>query len=102
MITSYLTSPNAQKTQCSYRYMVEMVSHELELDSHGIPVPKDCQTVDVMVTESGPEALTALLMATGWLDGYCEFLKVWPQDQEIFPKSLTMFLFMTQFLRFVN
>lgn len=66
----YLTAPNAQKTQRTYRYMVEMVSHELELDRNGIPVPKDCQTVDVVVTEPGVEAITALLMATGWLDGY--------------------------------
>jgi hypothetical protein len=50
--------------------MCELVSNELELDCNGIPVPKDCQTVDVVVTEPGVEAIKALIAATDWFSGY--------------------------------
>ncbi len=70
-MTSYLTTPNAQKTtQRTYRYMCELVSDELELDSRGIPVPKDYRTVDVLVTEPTLAAIASLISAAGWLDGY--------------------------------
>lgn len=70
MTTSYLISPQAEKTQRTYRYMCQMVSNELELDCNGIPVPKDCQTVDVVVTEPGVEAVKALIAVTDWLSGH--------------------------------
>jgi len=70
-MTSYLTAAAAQKTtRHTYRYMCQLVSNELELDSRGIPVPKDCQTVDVLVTEPTETAIASLIAAAGWLDGY--------------------------------
>ncbi|MBV9387689.1 MAG: hypothetical protein JOZ78_14810 [Chroococcidiopsidaceae cyanobacterium CP_BM_ER_R8_30] len=60
---SYLTAPNAEKTQRTYRYMCQLASHELELDRDGIPVPKHFQIVDVVVTEPGEAPVRQLVAA---------------------------------------
>lgn len=77
MTTSYLTAPQAEKKQRTYRYMCEVVSNELELDHNGIPVPKDVKTIELVVTEPTLAAIAlgvrfaiASLVAIGWLSGY--------------------------------
>jgi len=80
MTTSYLTAPQAEKTQRTYRYLVEMASNELELDRDGIPVPKHLQIVDVVVTEPGVKAIKALIAATDWLSGYTTVSHWIPSD----------------------
>lgn len=42
------TSSNcAIRAERSYRYRVTIVSEQLELDDGEMPVPKDCQTIEV-------------------------------------------------------
>ena len=42
------TSSNcAIRAERSYRYKVTIVSEQLELDDREMPVPKDCQTIEV-------------------------------------------------------
>jgi len=58
-MTLYLTTSQAEKTQRTCRYMCELVSNELELDCNNVPVPKHYQTVDLVVTELGVEAISS-------------------------------------------
>ena len=73
-MTSYLTTPQAEKTQRIYYYKCELAcelaSNELELDSYGITVPKNVKTVDVVVNEPGVEVIASFIAAVGWLSEY--------------------------------
>ena len=69
-MTSYLTAPQAEKTQRTCRYMCQLVSNELELDCNGIPVPKDVKTIELVATEPTLAAIASLIAAVGWLSGY--------------------------------
>lgn len=70
MIT-LLTAPQvlAAPAQC-HRYIVELASIEVELDSQGVPVPAYFKKVDVLVAESHIDDITTLLAAKGHLDGF--------------------------------
>jgi len=52
------------------RYKVQLASDELELDAYGVPVPKDYQTIDVVVTENKASAIRQLVDAARWLKGW--------------------------------
>ncbi len=81
MTTSYLTTPNARKTQQqTYRYFVELASNELELDRNGIPVPKRYQIVDVVVLENTKAAIETAITVAGWLEGYSMVAHWLPDD----------------------
>jgi len=63
-----------------HRYMVQVNSTEFELDAQEVPVPQDTKIVDVCVTEPTREAITILLAAAGYLEGY-QIVSYWtPED----------------------
>ncbi len=68
----------------AHRFMVELASDELELDSNGIPVPVDYRTIDVVVIEPTLAAITALLQAAGHLDGWGIVSHWVPEDCDCF------------------
>lgn len=74
-----LTIPNR-----AHRYIVQLVSTELELDSQEVPVPKETKIIDVCVTEPTREAIAKLLETAGYLQGY-QIEQYWiPQDCNCF------------------
>ena len=74
-----LTSPNR-----AHRYIVQLVSTELELDSHQVPVPKETKIIDVCVTEPTALAIATLLEAAGYLQAH-QIERYWiPQDCDCF------------------
>ena len=79
-MTSYLTASQAEKTQRTCRYMCELVSNELELDHNGIPVPKDCETIELVATEPTLAVIASLIAAVGWLSGYRLVTRWTPSD----------------------
>jgi len=54
----------------SHRFIVELASIEVELDSQGVPVAAYIKKVDVFVAEPHIDDITTLLAAKGHLDGF--------------------------------
>ena len=54
---------------CGYRYFVDLVSREYELQD-GYPVPKKAETIDVLVTQPTEAAIKLLVASCRWLEGY--------------------------------
>jgi hypothetical protein len=74
-----LTNPNH-----AYRYKVDLVSIEQELDSQEVPVPKHIETVDLCVAEPTEEAIALLLSVKGYLKNY-QIVSYWvPEDCDCF------------------
>lgn len=53
-----------------YRFFVQVVTEECELDLWEQPVPKDDKVIDVVVTEPTREAIAMLVAVTPWLKGW--------------------------------
>lgn len=64
-----------------HRFIVELASHEVELDTWGIPVPVDFKTIDVVVTEPTREAISAQIVDYQWLKGY-SIVDYWQPDSD--------------------
>ena len=60
-----LTDPSS-----AYRYLVELVSIEQELDSQEVPVPKNTETVDLCVAEPIEAVIALLLSVKGYGKNY--------------------------------
>lgn len=74
-----LTDPSS-----AYRYLVELVSIEQELDSQEVPVPKNIETVDLCVAQPTKEAIALLLSVKGYLEKY-QIASYWvPEDCDCF------------------
>lgn len=74
-----LTDPSS-----AYRYLVELVSIEQELDSQEVPVPKNTETVDLCVAQPTEEAIALLLSVKGYLETY-QIASYWvPEDCDCF------------------
>lgn len=63
---TYLTAPDAAGAKQWYRYYVEIASKQLNFEG----VPEFTRTIDVVVAQPTQEAITQLINACGWLEGY--------------------------------
>lgn len=54
----------------AFRYFAELANDELELDSNEVPVPKDYQTIDLLVASKSEKAIRELIATADWLKGY--------------------------------
>lgn len=72
----YLTAPVVQKTERTYRYFVELASDKLDFEG----VPESFQIIDVVVLEPTEAAISTLIAATGWLQGYTMVSHWTPED----------------------
>jgi hypothetical protein len=68
----------------AHRYFAELASDELELDSDEIPVPKEYQTIDLLVASKSEKAIRDLIATADWLEGYT-LIRWWqPTDCDCF------------------
>lgn len=58
-----LTAEQCISTHCTYRYMVQLASKEVDYEG----VPERTQLIDLVVKEPTPEAIALLLEASGYL-----------------------------------
>jgi len=78
---TYLTASEAKTTkQQTYRYLVELVSNQLDYKG----VPESHKIVDVVVLENTLEAIKAVIAAANWLSD-CIIVSYWlPSDSAEF------------------
>jgi len=76
-----LTSPEARTAKTrTYRFYVELASTNCDYEG----VPEWTRTIDVVVSEPTLEAITQLIAACEWLQGY-ELVSFWqPEDSAPF------------------
>lgn len=64
-----------------HRFIVELASHEVELDAWGIPVLVDFKTIDAVAGEPTREAICALIVDYEWLKDY-SIVDYWQPDSD--------------------
>lgn len=63
---TYLTAADAIGAKQCYRYYVELASSQRDCEG----VPEFTRTIDVVVTQPTPEAISQLIAACSWLKDY--------------------------------
>lgn len=70
-MTQQLTAAEViEQKLTGHRFMVELMTLELELDNLGIPVPVDFKVIDVVVAQPTAEAIEQLIASVPFLEAY--------------------------------